>query len=239
MQNFTPQWSLQYPSYPAPNSMQLSISLFLLLFLSTNLEVLNLSSEPHMSTTAMWQSRCTSLQACKLSRCLSRLSHFKWTFDSVCFWVKRNLLCLGSRGGRLRKRTAAHSRKRLLEIHLLQGKRISLLRCTWGWNTNQGALSQGPDLQMLWEKLPKKGKKKAGVQKSCALSRVLAKDEKGFAFIVLFYSLVLFQSILCHSDFVITGLVLGNKWIYRLCCSLGEGTAFGGILRCSRLCHKL
>lgn len=91
--------------------MQLWIPLFLLLFLSSSLEVLNLSSEPHMSTTAMWQSRCTSLQACKLSCCLSCLSHFKWTFDSVHLWVKRNLLCLGSRGGRLRKRTAAHSRR--------------------------------------------------------------------------------------------------------------------------------
>lgn len=79
MQNFTPQRSLWYSSYPALNSVQFWILLFLLLFLSSSLEVLNLNSQPHMSMTAMWQSRCTSLQAPKLSCCLSRLSYFGWT----------------------------------------------------------------------------------------------------------------------------------------------------------------
>lgn len=164
MQNFTPQRSLWYPSYPAPNSMQLWIPLFLLLFLSSNLEALNLSSEPHMSTTAMWQSRCTSLQACKLSCCLSCLSHFKWTFDSVRFWVKRSLLCLGSRGGRLRKRTAAHSRKRLLEIHLLQGKRISLLRCTWGETQTKEQLPRVQTSRCFGKSFPRGAKEGTGAK---------------------------------------------------------------------------
>lgn len=72
-----------------------------------------------------------------------------------------------------------------------------MLRCTWwGGNTNQGALSWGPDLQMLWEKLPKRGKKKGGVKKSCRLSRALAKDKKGFAFFVIADGFILFLSII-------------------------------------------
>lgn len=53
VQNFTPQPSLWYPSYPAPNSMQLWIPLFLLIFLSSSLEILNLwATHEHDSNVA-------------------------------------------------------------------------------------------------------------------------------------------------------------------------------------------
>lgn len=76
------------------------------------------------------------------------------------------------------------------------GKEDPFAQVYVGGNINQAALSQGPDLQMLWEKLPKGGKKKAGVQKSCPLSRALAKDEKGFAFIVIADGFILFLGII-------------------------------------------
>ena len=83
---------------------------------------------------------------------------FRVNFNSVHLRVKRTLLCLGSRGGRLRKLTAAHSRTCLWEIHLLQAKRISLLRCTWE-NASQGAFSWGSrPLDALW-KACKEGQK--------------------------------------------------------------------------------
>lgn len=65
-----------------------------------------------------------------------------------------------------------------------------------GGNTNQGALSQGLDLPMLWKKLPKRSKEKAGVQKSCPLSRAPAKNEKGFAFIIIADGFILFLGII-------------------------------------------
>lgn len=38
------------------------------------------------------------------------------------------------------------------------GKEDPFAQVYVGGNTNQAALSEGPDLQMLWEKLPKGGK---------------------------------------------------------------------------------
>lgn len=80
----------------------------------------------------MWQSRCTSPKALKLSCCLSCLFHFGWTLTTHICGLERNLPCLGSKGGRLKEmRTAAHSRKCLWEIYTLQAKRMSVLRCAW------------------------------------------------------------------------------------------------------------
>lgn len=95
----------------------------------------------------------------------------------------------------MRKRTAAHSRKMPLGNPPATGKEDQFAQVYMGGNTNQGALSWGPD-QMLWKELPKRGKKKAGVEKSCPLSRALAKDVKGFAFIVIADGFILFLGII-------------------------------------------
>lgn len=142
MQNLTPLWSLWYPSYAPLNSMYFWSLLFLLLFLSSSLWALNLNSQTHMSMTVMWQTEQVYVSPGSQTELLPVMSvSFRVNFDSIRLWVKRNLLCLGSRGGRLRKmRTAAHSRKCLWEIQPLRAKRISFLRCTWG-NPSQGTLS--------------------------------------------------------------------------------------------------
>lgn len=166
MQNFTPQWS--QVSHPALNSMQFWILLFLLLFLFSSLEVLNLNSQPHMSMTAMWRSRCMSLQARKLSCCLSHPSHFGWTLTEficgqkeICFvwgqgeegWGRwEQLLIPENTSG---KSTRCRQRESVCSgVH----GRMQAKECFPG----------RPGLWMLWEKLPNRDKMEAGIQKPCA-----------------------------------------------------------------------
>ena len=138
---------------------------------------------------------------------------FRVNFDSVHLWVKRNLLCLGSRGGRLRKmRAAAHSRKRLWEIHLLQAKRVSLLRCTWG-DASQGALSWGSRPLDALGKASKQGQKGGRGAKALSIAEPLQRTTKVFVVVAVdglgfFYSLVLLLSILANS------LILYNRFSF-------------------------
>lgn len=156
--NCTPQPSLWYPSYPAPNSTQLWVPLFLLIFLSSSLEVLNLwATHEHDSNVAEQVYISPGLQT-ELLPVMSISFQVNFWQHSFVGQEKSALFGVKWRKGWGREQLLIPE-KCLLEIHLLQGRRISLLRCIWGEHKPRSTfLGSRPD---ALEKASKEGQKES------------------------------------------------------------------------------
>lgn len=214
VQNFTPQPSLWYPSYPAPNSMQLWIPLFLLIFLSSSLEILNLwATHEHDSNVAEQVYISPGLQ----TELLPVMSiSFQVNFWQHSFVGEEKSALFGVKGRKAEEENSCSFQKNASwksTCYREGGSVCSGVRGEGGETQTKEHFPEVQTFRCFGKSFQRGAKRKEGWKSPVVLAEPLQRMKKAFLFLlllmVLFYSSVLFQSILYNS------LILYNRFSFR------------------------